>query len=319
VPGRPWRLAEDSSILALMTRNQELVELVPDVSPEVPPGTWRSTLALMRYLPQGALSRAFGALADLPLPRRLRGTVLGGFARAVGADLEEAELSLSEYSSLNEFFTRRLRPGARNWPADPGAVGCPVDGLAGQVGRTRDGRLVQAKGRSYAAAELLADAAEAQRFADGSFATFYLSPRDYHRIHAPTGGGIVQAAHAPGALLPVNAAAVMHVPDLFARNERLICYLGGPLGRLAMVAVGAYNVGRISAAFDPLWISNRRGVRAEARRYDPAIAVERGDELMTFHLGSTVVLLFEPGTVVLDPNLRPGSRVRLGQAIARAA
>lgn len=297
-----------------------------DVHAEIPPARSRALLALLSRLPQGALSRAFGRVADLPLPRPLRRPVIGGFARAVGADLSEAEHPVEAYPTLNRFFTRRLREGARSWPEDPMAPASPVDGVAGQVGRVEEGRILQAKGRRYSAAELLDDAEEAARFEGGAFATLYLSPRDYHRIHAPCAGEIGKARHLPGTLLPVNIPAVAHVPDLFARNERLVCYIDGPLGRVAAVAVGAYNVGRISAAFDDgwnappgksAWITNRRGARAETRRYAPPVAVERGEEIMTFHLGSTVVLLFEPGRVELREGLRPGTAVRLGEALGR--
>jgi phosphatidylserine decarboxylase len=195
------------------------------------------------------------------------------------------------------------------------------------VGVVRGGRAIQAKGRRYSVAELLDDPAEGARFDGGAFATLYLSPRDYHRIHAPCDGLIRLARHVPGELLPVNAPAVAHLPDLFARNERLVCYLDGPLGRVAVVAVGAYNVGRISAAFDPAWnappgksawVTNRRGVeQGETRRYDPPVRVRQGDEIMTFHLGSTVVLLFEPGRVALEPGLRAEMSVRLGEVLGR--
>lgn len=299
----------------------------PD-TPELPSPGWRAALALLARLPAGALSRGFGRVADLPLPRAVRKPVLGAFARAVGADPGEAELPLERYETLNRFFTRKLRVGARSWPSDPASVGSPVDGVAGQVGRVREGRLIQAKGRPYALRELLeeADGEAWRRFEGGAFATLYLSPKDYHRIHAPVGGEIRQATHVPGALLPVNAPAVSHVADLFARNERLVCFVDGPFGRVAVVAVGATNVGRISAAFDPAWnappgesswVTNRRGGQLARRVYDPPVAVERGDEIMTFHLGSTVVLVFEPGRVELDSALKAGEKVRLGMEIGR--
>lgn len=282
---------------------------------------WRATLALLGRLPAGSLSRGFGRIADLPLPRPLRRTVLGTFARAVGIDVEEAELPLEAYSSLNRFFVRRLRPGLRIWPDDPHVAGSPVDGIVGQVGAIRDGTLVQAKGRTYTAAELIGDADDARRYDRGAFVTLYLSPRHYHRIHAPCSGGITSARYVPGALLPVNAPAVMQVDRLFPRNERLLCTIDGVLGRTAVVAVGAYNVGRISAAFDPVWnggekgwVTNRRGAAIESRSYTPPIHVTRGDEIMAFHLGSTVVLLFESG-VTLGP-LSPGGEIRLGAPIA---
>ncbi len=273
------------------------------------------------------MSRAFGRVADLPIPVGMRSAVLGTFARAVGADLSEVEHPLQHYGTLNEFFVRRLRAGVRTWPEDPRVLASPVDGAAGQVGRIAGGRVLQAKGRWYSVGELIGDAAEAERYEGGAFVTLYLSPRDYHRIHAPCGGGIPFARHIPGALLPVNTAAVTHVPDLFPRNERLLCAIDGPLGRVAVVAVGAYNVGRISAAFDPewhagegerRWVTNRPGGDASRHDYAPPIPVRQGEELMAFHLGSTVVLLFEPGACELDPGLAPDRPVRLGMALGRA-
>jgi phosphatidylserine decarboxylase len=305
---------------------------VPDVSPDLPPRAWRLILALLGRLPQGSLSRAFGGIADIPLPRALRRPVLGAFARGVGIDLSEAELPLEEYASLNEFFVRRLRPGARSWPTPEGVLASPVDGIIGQSGRVEQGRVLQAKGRWYSAAELLADPAAAGEFEGGAFITLYLSPRHYHRIHSPCGGSIARAAHIPGALLPVNEAAVSHVPNLFSRNERLVAYLDGAAGRVAVVAVGAYNVGRISAAFDPQWtgggrggvgelaspgmsVTNRRGAVGNIHGYHPPVAVRMGDEIMAFHLGSTVVLLLAPGAPSLRGDLRPGAPVRLGEPL----
>lgn len=304
---------------------------VPDVTPDLPPRSWRAILALLGRLPQGALSRSFGRIADLHLPPPLRRPVLGTFARAVGIDLDEAELPLDAYPTLNAFFVRRLRRDARVWPAREDVLASPVDGVCGQLGTVRAGRILQAKGRWYSAAELLDDEGEARRFEGGSFLTLYLSPRHYHRIHAPCSGEISLARHVPGALLPVNAAAVAHVPDLFARNERLICYLDGPTGRVAVVAVGAYNVGRISAAFDDEWggalgavavgagwATNRRGSTPTERRYAPPVAMRIGQELMAFHLGSTVVILTEPGRVALSRELAPGAGIRLGEGVGRA-
>jgi phosphatidylserine decarboxylase len=293
-----------------------------------PPGPgWRATLALLARLPQGALSRGFGRLADAPLPRALRRPVLGAFARAVGIDVAEAELPLVEYPTLNAFFVRRLRPGVRDWPSDPRAAGSPVDGVVGAFGRVRSGTLLQAKGRPYAAADLLGDAGEAAAFDGGHFLTIYLSPRHYHRIHAPCDGGIIRARHVPGALLPVNEPAIAAVDGLFPRNERLVVQLDGALGRVAVVAIGAYNVGRISAAFAPDWgapetkgwVTNRSRRTPETRTWQPALAWRRGDELMAFHLGSTVVLLFEAAGARLAGRLREGAEVRLGTIIAEPA
>jgi phosphatidylserine decarboxylase len=302
---------------------------IPDVSPDLPSASWRVVLAAMSRLPQAGLSRAFGALADAPLPPSMRAAVLGAFANAVGINVTEAEKPIEEYGSVNDFFVRRLTPGLRPLPNDSSVAACPVDGVAGQIGVVTNGRLVQAKGRWYSAAELLDDAEEAKPFDGGTFITLYLSPRHYHRIHSPCDGLIPLARHIPGGLLPVNKPAVTHVRDLFARNERLLCYIDGPLGRVAVVAVGAYNVGRISAAFDPEWnapegkpqgwVTNRRGSDRETHTYDPPRTVRQGEEIMAFHLGSTVVLLFEKGCVQVEPELTPGDEVRLGQPIARAS
>lgn len=296
---------------------------------------WRALLALLGRLPQALLSRAMGRLADLGIPRPLRAPVFGLFSLIIGIDRKEVELPLGEYRSLNAFFVRRLRPGVRSWPAEPGRLGSPVDGRCGQAGRIEAGRIVQAKGRWYSCADLLDDDAEAGRFEGGSFLTIYLSPRDYHRIHAPSEGVVARARHIPGALLPVNPPAVLEIPDLFPRNERIICYLDTQWGRMAVVAVGAINVGRISTAFDPAWtgapwragedqpdpghwVTNRPGVSGATHDYNPPVAVAQGEEIMAFHLGSTVVLLFEPGCCELEAGLDVGRLIRLGEPIGTA-
>ena len=293
---------------------------VPNVSPDLPSLSWRATLALLERLPQAALSRSFGRIADLRIPPALRNTILGGFARAVGIDLSEAERPVSDYASLNEFFARKLRPGARDFPRTAGIAVSPVDGIIGQHGAITKGRLIQAKGRDYSANYLLADVEEARRYDEGVFITLYLSPRHYHRIHAPCSGNITGARYVPGALLPVNAAAVQHVPHLFPRNERVSCLIDSDIGRCAVVAVGAYNVGRISTTFDSAWagpeqsVSNRHTHGSE-RHYDAPLPVTQGDEIMAFHLGSTVVLLFERGVRITAP--APGTEVRIGTELLR--
>jgi phosphatidylserine decarboxylase len=265
-----------------------------------------------------------GRVADITLPPRLRVPALRAFARALGIDLSEAEQPLEAYSSLNDFFVRRLRPGVRSWPREPDVLASPVDGVLGQLGRVTAGRLLQAKGRSYSVADLLRSPEDGARYEGGVFMTIYLSPRHYHRIHTPTPGAVTLARHVPGALLPVNSAAVNGIDDLFPRNERLLCFIEGALGRVAVVAVGAYNVGRISAHFDSawsgndgLWITNRRMSPPPERRYDPPVPLGSGEEIMAFHLGSTVVLLLEPERIGLAPDLVPGREVRLGEPLAR--
>lgn len=289
---------------------------IPDVTPDLPSAGWRAALAMLGRLPQGALSRGFGRLADTPIPVAMRRAVLGTFARTLGIDASTAELPIEQYTSVSDFFVRKLKPGARSWPASADVAGSPVESVVGQLGTIEEGRLLQAKGRSYTAASLLDDWKEAARYEGGAFITLYLSPRHYHRIHAPMAGAIRRARHIPGHLLPVNAPSVSHVADLFAVNERLVCYEDSAMGRIAIVAVGAYNVGRITAAFDPDLRTNRRRSETSDRTYEPAVRVGLGDEIMAFHLGSTIVALFEPG-VRLNESLQPGADVLLGQPIAQ--
>jgi len=284
---------------------------------------WRITLASLDRLPQGALSRALGWLADRPIPPSLRPLVLGTFVRLTGIRMDEAARPTDSFGSVNELFVRRLAPGARSWPEDPTVLSSPVDGVVGFCGRVEDGTLLQAKGIAYTAEEILGEPGAGDRYEGGLFMTLYLSPRHYHRIHTPVPGQVVRARHVPGHLMPVNEPAVQTVDRLFATNERLIAELDSAAGRLAVVAVGATNVGRISAAFDPAWaggrggsVTNRASPLDPVRDYPEGVPVQAGAEIMAFHLGSTVVLLTEPG---LDPSpaLVPGREVLVGTPLAR--
>ncbi len=284
---------------------------------------WKLVLGALARLPQGAISRLVGRLADLTIPRALRRPVLGTFARLAGIDVTEAAEPIDAYATLDAFFVRRLRADVRSWPDAPDVIASPTDGILGALGRIEDGTLVQAKGIRYSAADLLADPAEAGRFDGGSFVTVYLSPRHYHRIHAPVGGAIATARHVPGRLLPVNAPAVVRFPDLFARNERVVCEIEAASGPVAVVAVGAINVGRISVAFDSAWVGptspeasrHEADAAGEVRVYRPPRDVRRGAEIMAFHLGSTVVLLIGPDAPPLRPELEPGREIRLGSPL----
>lgn len=229
-------------------------------------------------------------------------------------DLSEAADPVGAYRSASALFTRGLKPGARSWPTAADVAGSPVDGIVGQSGRVTGGRLLQAKGRWYTVAELLDDDHLGDRFAEGTYLTLYLSPRHYHRIHAPVSGKVGRARHIPGRLLPVNAPAIGRLDRLFPRNERLVTLLEETgLGAVAVVAVGAFNVGRITASFDEALVTNRRGARAETRVYHPPVPVQRGEEIMTFHLGSTVVLLFERPVDLAS--MEPGGEILLGSPL----
>jgi phosphatidylserine decarboxylase len=237
--------------------------------------------------------------------------------------MEEAARPMESFRSVNELFVRRLAEGIRSWPAEPEVLASPVDGVVGQCGYIRDGTLLQAKGIAYTADEILGEPGAGRRYEGGLFITLYLSPRHYHRIHTPLPGRVVRARHVPGRLMPVNEAAVRSVDRLFATNERLISEMETSVGQVAVVAVGATNVGRISAAFDPTWasgpgasVTNRGSPPAPERVYPDGVPVEIGAELMAFHLGSTVVLLTEAG-LRLEPDPAPGQEILLGAPLAR--
>jgi phosphatidylserine decarboxylase len=277
----------------------------------------RIPLAFLKLLPKRRMSRAVGALTRSALPVSAHRAAIRAFVRRYGVDVGEAEKPLDAYATFAEFFSRRLRPGAR--PIAPGAdvPVSPVDGAVSQAGIGEAGRLVQAKGKSYTLAALLADEEEARRFVGGAYLTLYLSPRDYHRIHAPLPGRILGYAYVPGELWPVNRPSVAGVPDLFTVNERLVTYLETPIGHVALVAVGATMVGRIRAAYDD--VVSQAGEPARRVKYERPVEIGKGDELGLFEMGSTVILLFEPGRIVLDAHLAPEVPVRVGEPLGRAA
>ena len=277
----------------------------------------RILLAALRAVPKNALSRAAGALARWRAPAPVRLAAMRAFSRRYGVDLSECG-GLGSFATFGEFFARPLRPGLR--PVAPGdeVIVSPVDAVVSAAGVAEAGRLLQAKGIDYRAGALLGDEALAGRLEGGAYATLYLSPRDYHRIHFPLGGRILGWRYLPGRLWPVNPASVRHVPGLFTVNERLVTVLETPLGRCAVVAVGATVVGRVHASYDPaVPPTNLRGGRPAGRDYPSPLAVAKGDELGAFEMGSTVILLLEPGRAAL--RLTPGERVRVGQAIGGPA
>jgi phosphatidylserine decarboxylase len=243
----------------------------------------------------------------------------------VGANLAETELPLTEYVSLGDFFTRKLRDGARTIdPADDALVS-PCDGAVAASGVSDDGTLVQAKGHTYRLAELVADDAFAKKLVGGSYITIYLSPRDYHRVHTPIAGALTQYDYVPGALWPVNRWATARRTGLLARNERVVIRLNaGAYGDVAVVMVGAAGVGNIRLVHpdDTPDSATLRPGREHATMQLPEIALTKGDELGAFRLGSTVVLLFAPGAVTLrdfepDESLQFGERIGTLHAITR--
>lgn len=280
----------------------------------------RVAMDLLRWTPKGTLSRGIGWAAQRRVPRPLRRALYGGFARYVGADLSAIDQPLDAYERFDDFFTRSLRPGLRPIAEGDGVVASPVDGVVSEAGVAEGGRIIQCKGRDYTVAGLLADAVEARAFEGGAYATLYLSPRDYHRIHSPVDGKVTGYRHIPGAFFPVNPMSVRQVAGLFSINERLVTYVDSDVGRVAVVAVAATGVGHITVRYDREVRTHRRGAAGRhgwAQRYAAPRPLPRGTELGMFHLGSTVIVLFEPGRVRLD--LAAGQRVRVGERIGARA
>ena len=240
------------------------------------------------------------------------------FVRRYGVDMAEAaEPRIEAYASFNDFFTRALRPGAR--PLAPADLVSPVDGAISQLGRIERGQIFQAKGHAYSAAALVGgDAALAAPFADGHFATLYLSPRDYHRIHMPCAGRLRRMLHVPGALFSVNPTTARGVPGLFARNERVVCLFDDGQGRpFVLVLVGATIVGSMATVWHGLVSPPRLGVVRDWRYDDVPVALAQGAEMGRFLLGSTVLLLFPAGPLAFNPAWAPGGAVRMGQAMGQ--
>lgn len=260
------------------------------------------------WVPKRILSRATGLAMRLPLPKPVRSAMLTAFARTFGISMTEAEHDLAHYRSLDEFFTRRLKSGLR--PIG-GAHIHPVDGKLTQFGTIHKGELVQAKGWTYPLGEFLGDESLAAKYEGGYYATYYLCPADYHRVHAPVDGELMTARHIPGLLWPVNEWSVTNIQRLFCLNERVVMNFESPQGKWSLVMVGATNVGHITVTLDPSITTNRwMWHEPTDRQYSPPLKVQAGDELGMFHLGSTVICVFEktfPNQAVTIPlNVKMG-------------
>lgn len=277
-------------------------------------------------------------LAVLPqylLPKQLLTMIAGRFASAragslttsairrfvarYGVDMSEAaNPDIASYATFNDFFTRALRPDAR--PIAPATVICPVDGAVSQLGAIENDQIFQAKGHRYSTTALLGgDAAMAEQFKDGSFATIYLSPRDYHRIHMPCPGRLLRMVHVPGALFSVNPLTARGVPGLFARNERVVCHFQTPLGPMALVLVGATIVGSMATVWHGQVNPPRTGKLRSWDYSTQPITLAQGEEMGRFMLGSTIVLLFQRGAVQFEPGWQALRPTRLGEAMAHRA
>ena len=282
--------------------------------------SWRDRgfVSLQWLLPQHLLSRLMHGIARCEWPwfsRRLIAFILRKYA----IDLNEAvDTDPRAYRSFNHLFTRALKPDARPMNSDPDEVVSPADGVVSALGDIRDGELIQAKGMAYTLEALLGgNAALAEPFRDGRFVTIYLSPSDYHRVHMPCAGVLEEMIHVPGRLFSVNAVTTRLLPRLFARNERVVNLFQSDFGPMASILVGAILV----SSTDTVWAGTvtPRRLQNTHWRYQDATppALQRGEEMGRFNMGSTVILLFPPDSVVWREDLKPGDRVRVRETIGR--
>lgn len=281
----------------------------------------RFAVFLQYLLPKQALTAFAGFVAS-----RERGRVtialIRWFVGKYQVNMSEAaNCDIASYRTFNDFFTRALKPGAR--PLAQAALICPVDGAISQFGAIEHDQIFQAKGHRYSTSAVVGgDAMLAAQFQDGHFATLYLSPKDYHRIHMPCDGRLMRMIHVPGELFSVNPVTARGVPGLFARNERVVCVFESARGPFVMVLVGATIVGSMATVWHGV-VNPPRGKVVREWRYPaesmPAIVLKQGEEMGRFLLGSTVVMLFPKGPLQFSPDWVPGRGVRLGEAMARCA
>lgn len=272
-------------------------------------------LNILYLLPKNLLSRVIGQLMHIVWQEPIRSFLIRSFGKAYNINFDEAEKPVEEYKSIGDFFIRKLKPGLR--PLGDSALVHPADSRISQSARLDRGQLVQAKGKTYSVQKLLLDPALASRLTDGFFSTYYLCPTDYHRVHSPVSGVVKKVTHLPGQLWPVNDWSVERISDLFCVNERVVVEIEGPMGPVAVVLVGATNVGEMSIAFEPEVRTNKSEHRStKSWSYEPGLKIEKGDEVGIFHMGSTVVMVAAAGYLqtVVDPATRKGRAVRVRES-----
>lgn len=263
-----------------------------------------------KVIPQQQLSRVVGKVAasENPIVKNL---AIQAFKAQYGIDLSIAEQSDAlKYKSFNEFFTRALKDGVREIDTDQTSIVSPADGAISQLGKIKDGDVFQAKGQSFSVDKLIGDPQLAAPFINGEFATVYLSPRDYHRVHMPFAGTLTETLYIPGELFSVNQTTAENIPGLFARNERMVCLFDTELGRMAVVLVGAMIVAGIETVATG---KVKPTGRLELNQHD--LALEKGAELGRFYLGSTAVVLFEQNKITWDEQFKANSIVVMGEAL----
>lgn len=275
---------------------------------------------LFQYLlPHHLLSRLAGCLANCTWSW-VKNPFITWFVKRYQVDMSQAlEENPTAYSSFNDFFTRALKPDARPLDQTSGSILCPADGAISQLGKIEHGRIFQAKGHSFSVQELLGGNAElAAPFQGGEFATVYLSPRDYHRVHMPLGGTLKEMIYVPGKLFSVNQTTAENVPELFARNERVVCLFDTEAGPMAVVLVGAMIVASVETVWAGLVAPPSRELRSTAYG-QAAPSLEKGDEMGRFKLGSTAIVLFGPDAMRWSESVKAGDSVQMGQLMGSVA
>lgn len=252
---------------------------------------------VMPILPKHDLSHWVGRAVHHPIPGPVGRKSVEWFAKFYNIDMNEAEHPISHYKTIGQLFTRKLKEGVRPI-ADKEIVHC-ADAVITEAGRIEAGTLIQAKGKTYTVSELLKSSEYDEVFEGGAYATYYLCPTDYHRVHSPVSGQIIWSSHIPGEMWPVNAWSVNAITNLFGVNERVAVIIQTPKGKAALVMVAATNVGNMTMSFDnEITTASRRGERQiRSRKYDPPHEIAKGDEVGIFHMGSTVVMLYEKSLV----------------------
>ena len=278
----------------------------------------RLFIFLQHLVPQHGLSRLVAIFANSQYSF-IKTPFIRFFIKRYQVDMSEAMITnIAQFKNFNDFLTRQLKNDAR--PISPGTdlVVSPADGAISELGPIQSDSLLQAKGRTFSAAELLGGITEdAESFRDGSFITIYLSPRDYHRVHMPVAGTLQKTVYVPGKLFSVNQATANAVPNLFSRNERLVCFFETDLGPMALVLVGAMIVAGIETVWSGQVCPNKHGrLESDYLNHTPPIELDKGSEMGRFWLGSTVILLFGPGAIALNKELHNGHAIRLGEPLA---
>lgn len=270
---------------------------------------------IWRWIPKKMMSRFAGRFAR----HRISKYFIPLYIKYFDIDLRPIKKQVADFDHLLDFFVREYHESARPIDLQEDVIISPVDGAISQIGKIEQGSLLQVKGLTYTLEDLLGgNEKQVKKFMNGNFVTIYLSPKDYHRIHMPVTGEIEEMTYISGELYPVNQFGLHYIPGLFARNERLISYIVGQYGEICLIKVGATNVGSIKVTYDDQIATNLKKVaKPTHKHYQPACKLKKGEELGRFEFGSTVILLFEPDKTDWLIKAEPGTRIQMGQALAR--